>query len=119
MQARTRGWRGAALALVLGSSGALAHHGWSNYDSSKEQTLAGTVQAVTWEMPHGHLALQVDKARWDVVLAPPSRMESRGLEQKALTVGKKVEVVGYPHRTQKGELRAERITVDGKTVELR
>jgi Family of unknown function (DUF6152) len=119
MHAQTRGWKGAALALVLGSSAALAHHGWSNYDADKAQTLKGTVQAVSWEMPHGHLALQVEKARWDVVLAPPSRMEGRGLKQEALTVGKTVEVMGYPHRTQKGEMRAERITVDGKTVELR
>lgn len=119
MHARTRGWRGAALALVLGSSAALAHHGWSNYDSEKAQTLKGTVQAVTWEMPHGHLTLQQGEVRWDVVLAPPSRMESRGLEREALTRGKQVEVMGYPHRTEKGELRAERITVDGKTVELR
>lgn len=119
MQAQTRGWRGAALALVLGSSAALAHHGWSNYDADKAMTLKGTVQAVTWEMPHGHLTLQEGETKWDVVLAPPSRMESRGLERKALSVGKKVEVMGYPHRTEKGELRAERITVDGKTVELR
>ena len=119
MHAQARGWRGVALALVLGSTAALAHHGWSNYDAEKAKTLKGTVQAVTWEMPHGHLTLQEGEAKWDVVLAPPSRMESRGLERKALTVGKKVEVMGYPHRTEKGELRAERITVDGKTVELR
>ena len=119
MQAQARGWRGAVVALLLGSSVALAHHGWSSYDAGKAQTLKGTVQAVTWEMPHGHLTLQEGETRWDVVLAPPSRMERRGLERKALTVGKKVEVMGYPHRSEKGELRAERITVDGKTVELR
>jgi len=28
-------------------------------------------------------------------------------------------VVGYPHRTNPEEMRAERITIDGKTVELR
>ena len=119
MLARTGRWRGAALALLLTGTGALAHHGWSNYQSDKPMTLEGSVQAVTWEMPHGHLTLQVQKARWDVVLAPPSRMESRGLQRDALAVGKTVSVQGYPHRTQKDELRAERITVDGKTVELR
>ncbi len=108
-----------ALALLLTGTGALAHHGWSNYQGDTPQTLKGTVQAVTWEMPHGHLTLQVDKARWDVVLAPPSRMEGRGLQKDSLTEGKTVSVEGYAHRTQKGELRAERITVDGKTVELR
>jgi hypothetical protein len=28
-------------------------------------------------------------------------------------------VVGYPHRTVADEMRAERITINGKTVELR
>jgi hypothetical protein len=36
-----------------------------------------------------------------------------------LTVGTTVTVVGYPNRTDPGEIRAERITVAGKTVELR
>jgi hypothetical protein len=119
MQARARGRWGAALALLLLGTGALAHHGWSNYQTDKAQTLEGTVQAVTWAMPHGELTLQADQVSWNVVLAPPSRMEARGLKRDALGVGKQVSVEGYPHRTKKGELRAERITVDGKTVELR
>ena len=57
-----------------------------------------------------HLFNGVRHLTWDT---------GRGLERKALSVGKQVEVMGYPHRSEKGELRAERITVDGKTVELR
>ena len=54
-----------------------------------------------------------------VVLAPPSRMERRGLLASALGVGTKATVMGYPSRTDPAELRAERITLNGKTVELR
>jgi hypothetical protein len=36
-----------------------------------------------------------------------------------LKVGTQVSVEGYQHKTDPGEMRAERITVDGKTVELR
>jgi hypothetical protein len=46
-------------------------------------------------------------------------MERRGLPSKDLTVGAKATVVGYPNRTDPVEMRAERITVNGKTVELR
>jgi len=46
-------------------------------------------------------------------------MENRGLQRAALTAGKTVTVVGYPNRTDPNELRAERITLDGKTTELR
>jgi hypothetical protein len=56
---------------------------------------------------------------WLVVLAPPSRMSNRGLSQEMLKVGTTATVVGYPHREKADEMRAERITIDGKTVELR
>jgi hypothetical protein len=56
---------------------------------------------------------------WLVVLAPPSRMENRGLPKGMLKAGVKATVVGYPSRNDPRELRAERITIEGKTVELR
>ncbi len=56
---------------------------------------------------------------WTVVLAPPSRMENRGLPAAMLKPGAKARVEGYPSRDDPGELRAERITIDGKTIELR
>jgi hypothetical protein len=56
---------------------------------------------------------------WLVVRAPPSRVASRGLPSAKLAAGATATVVGYPHRTSEDEMRAERITVDGATVELR
>ena len=54
-----------------------------------------------------------------MVLAPPSRMEARGLPPEDLRKGNTVTVVGYPNRRKAEEMRAERITAGGKTVELR
>ena len=51
--------------------------------------------------------------------APPSRMENRGLPSSMLAPGNKATVVGYPSRNDPNEMRAERITIAGKTVELR
>ena len=56
---------------------------------------------------------------WHAVLAPPSRMQARGLHREALKVGATATVVGYPNRTEAGEMRAERIIIDGKITELR
>jgi hypothetical protein len=56
---------------------------------------------------------------WLVILAPPSRMENRGLPASALARGKTVTVVGFASRGKPEEMRAERITAGGKTVELR
>lgn len=106
-----------AAALLAGS--AWAHHGWSEYDSSKPLTLTGVVKESGYEHPHGHVRLEVPGKTWSVVLAPPSRMERRGLAKDALKPGAKVTVVGYPNREKAEEMRAERITVNGKTIELR
>ena len=110
----------AALALVAALTGtALGHHGWSGYDSTKEMTLTGTIREAGYEHPHGYVALDVGGKIWRVVLAPPTRMENRGLPREMLRVGATATVVGYPHRTEAGELRAERITIGTKTTELR
>ena len=111
---------GLGLALALGSAApVLAHHGWGSYDAQQVLTLTGTIRAATYQNPHGTLDLEVPGKTWLVVLAPPFRMQNRGLAAAALAVGKQVTVVGYPHRSDPVELRAERIVIDGKTVELR
>jgi len=98
---------------------ASAHHGWSGYDSGTTLTVTGVIKESGYEHPHGHIRLEVPGKTWLVVLAPPSRMERRGLTSADLAVGVKVTVVGYPNRTDPVEMRAERISVNGKTVELR
>jgi len=98
---------------------ALAHHGWSEYDSSKPLTLTGVIKESGYEHPHGHVHLEAPGKTWQVVLAPPSRMERRGLARADLKAGTKATVMGYANRNKPEELRAERITIGGKTVELR
>ena len=105
--------------LVVMATPAAAHHGWSSYDSTKELTLTGTIKESVYEHPHGHVRLEVPGKVWLVVLAPPSRMTNRGLPASKLRAGATATVVGYPHRSTEDELRAERITIDGATVELR
>ncbi len=111
----------AATALPA-TSPAWAHHGWGGYDSTKVLTLAGTIEAAAYENPHGELKVKVAQPgakTWTVTLAPPSRMQARGLPAGELKPGVAVTVVGYPNKTDPNEMRAERITVNGKTVELR
>jgi hypothetical protein len=107
--------------MLIGVGGVLAHHGWSGYDSSQTLFLSGTIQESGYEHPHGYVKLAVADADkvWLVVLAPPSRMENRGLPRTMLSAGTPARVEGYASRTDPNEMRAERITVNGKTVELR
>jgi len=109
----------AVIAVLAVAVPAYAHHGWSEYDSSRALTLTGTIADSGYEHPHGFIRLAVPGKTWIAVLAPPSRMEARGLDQVLLKPGTTATVVGYPNRNKPEEMRAERITVGGKTVELR
>jgi hypothetical protein len=108
----------AVLALALPIAAA-AHHGWSEYDSGKPLKLTGKIVKSGYEHPHGHVMLDTPGKVWHVVLAPPSRMERRGLANEMLKPGTTATVEGYPNRDKPEEMRAERITINGKTVELR
>jgi hypothetical protein len=106
----------AFLAVPVAAS---AHHGWSEYDSSKTLKLTGKIVESGYEHPHGHVQLEVPGKNWRVILAPPSRMERRGLQKEWLKAGASATVEGYANRNHPEELRAERITINGKTIELR
>lgn len=110
------------IGVILIGTAAAAHHGWSNYDESKTLNLTGVIRESGYNSPHGFARLQVNGEQgkvWYVVLAPPARMEVRGLTREMLKEGTTATVVGYPHRKKAGEMRAERITINGQTTELR
>ena len=111
--------KGIGLSLLLVATAAFAHHGWSEYDSSKPLQLSGIIEQSGYSHPHGFVKLKTADKTWNVVLAPPSRMENRGLSQDMLAVGTQATVVGYQNRNKPDELRAERITIGEKTIELR
>ena len=84
-----------------------------------DESLEGEILEYSYDNPHGMLKFKADDKTWTVVLAPPSRMQSRGLEESMLSKGVKATVVGYPHLKIEDEMRAERITIGDKTTELR
>jgi hypothetical protein len=104
---------------VLLAAAAAAHHGWSEYDSTKLLKLSGRIIESGYEHPHGFIRLETPGKTWLCVLAPPSRMEARGLAKELLASGASATVEGYANRGKPEEMWAERITVGGKTVELR
>ena len=108
----------AALAMALPAV-AYAHHGWSSYDSGKVIKTTGKFTSVSWANPHGSATMSWKGRQWHVVLAPTARMEARGLSAAMIAPGKPISIVGYPRRDGTAEMRIERITAGGKTVELR
>ena len=141
-------WRAACVSLVLvavlivavaSPLPALAHHGWSGYDSSTLLTLTGTITDVQYGNPHVMVTLAVPQEEEEhaegevheeeaeivdpptvvIVMAPPFRSESRGLSRDMLYPGATATFEGYLHKTTAMELRAERIIIGDLTVELR
>jgi hypothetical protein len=104
---------------ALAAAPAAAHHGWGSYDANTVLTFEGQVLVSKYENPHGEIEMMHDGKRWTCTLAPPFRMQSRGLPPEDIAVGKTVRVVGYPSRVRDAEMRAERIVANGKSVELR
>lgn len=109
-----------ALVMVWGFP-LLAHHGWSSYETQAQQ-LKGKVEEVQYANPHVKIKFKPEGENTeirDVYLAPTSRMTARGLPKGRLERGMTVNIEAYPSKEKGSEMRAERITVDGKTIELR
>jgi hypothetical protein len=111
----------AALFLVslAGGGSAFAHHGWGDYDVQRRLVLEGEIVAVDYAYPHVSIELKDGDKTWHVILAPPSRMERRGIFPDDLVIGEVVQVMGYPSKTEIDEMRAESITLNDETVPMR
>lgn len=124
-----------ALAAAFVLSGMTFHHGWSNYHQDFPMTLTGVITKNDIGNPHTYIDLRITERsfpdaeraapyaeieEWNVVLAPLTRMQNRGMSDTAvLNVGETVTIVGYPHRSVVAETRAERIIIGDMTIELR
>lgn len=97
----------------------LAHHGWGSYDAKNPITVAGKILTSQYENPHATLTVQGADKVWTVTLAPTSRMRNRGALPELVAVGGEISAYGYPSTVEPSEMRAERITVGDKTIEMR
>jgi hypothetical protein len=108
-----------AAAILTIPAAAFAHHGWSSYDEKKAIKHRAALIDVKWSNPHGTAKVRYKNATWDVILAPVARMEARGLSEQMIGPKQQIVLEGYPRRDGAHEMRIERITAGGKTVELR
>ena len=106
-------------AIAVLTVAASAHHGWGSYDAANPVTVTGPILTSKYENPHVTITVRGGEKVWTVTLAPTSRMINRGALAALVTVGKTVSAYGYPSTVDKDEMRAERITLDGKTIEMR
>ncbi len=107
------------IALLICASYTVLHHGWAEYDQTKPTDFKAKIEDLTYENPHVLAKVKLKKEMTTVYLAPVTRMESRGLNADMIKKGTTIRFVAYPHKTEKNEMRAERIFVGEEKYELR
>jgi len=94
---------GLAVALLLSSVPAFAHHGEAEYDATKLVTVKGTVSNLFFANPHVRIVLQVtDDAgavkEWIGEAASPNMLVREGFDRNALKIGDSIVATGYPNK---------------------
>jgi hypothetical protein len=108
MNTRTKRRTLIVLVLVVApllAPSAMAHHGSSDYDVSREVTIAGTVKEWKWTQPHTWVVLNVSRPggvveEWSGEGPPLQWAASRGWSTATLKAGESVRLVMYPARAQ-------------------
>jgi hypothetical protein len=111
-------WIGAAAALVMTTSAALAHHGWAWVDQSKIFVLKGTIASIYLGNPHAQLQVKTDQGTWIVDLAPLTQATRAGFVKDSAKVGDAVTLVGHRGLSPDLAMKAKRVIVDGKTYNV-
>ncbi len=103
-----------ALLLLLISSLAWAHHGWSGYTSDIDATL--TVTELHLGAAHDQLVATDSEGRtWDLVLATPNRNRRLGFNEDTLSVGDEIDVLGRLH-PNRPEIKVHCIYMNGEAT---
>ena len=93
----------AALAGLLISGPAFAHHSFAMFDrgEGKERTISGTLKAFDFVAPHGWIKLAVFEGAgppvtWSFEMASVGQLQKLGWTPDSVKTGEKVTVVYYP-----------------------
>jgi hypothetical protein len=119
--------RQSALALILACSAqaALAHHSQAAFDSTKTQTITGTIAEFNWVNPHSSFKVEVTNADgkteiWSVEMNTPQNLVRSGWKRTTLKKGDKVTAVVRPMRNgQPGGLYLSITLADGTVLDGR
>lgn len=108
----------AVIAVMALATPIAAHHGWGEYQDA-EFALTGTVERANLGGPHGLIRVRSGRQVWDVVLAPPTRIQRAGLTLAAVPRGTRVTARGHRHRNaERLEMKTERLVVGRRTFDL-
>lgn len=84
-----------AIGLLVPSTTALAHHGWS-WTTGGNIELIGVIRSVKLGNPHGILQVDVEDEVWTLEVGQPWRNEQAGLKDGDLAEGVEIRAIGEP-----------------------
>ena len=92
-----------AVAALLTTGGALAHHSFAMFDQSATVTLAGTVKEFRWTNPHVFIELLVEnesgtEEQWSVEMTSPEHLARAGWRPSTLKPGDALTLSIHPMR---------------------
>jgi hypothetical protein len=108
-------WRAVALcAISLLPVLLCAHHGWAEFDETKEISLNGTVNDFHFVNPHCVIEFDVTGEKgvvehWQAEFSSPGPMARKGWTAATLQPGDKISISGHPARNGARAVHATRI----------
>lgn len=109
-----------ALIFTFPSSRALAHHGTSEYDSSKSVSIRGTIVELEYVNPHALIVFNAKDdsgqvSEWKAELQSPNLLSRRGWSRSTLKPGDEVVVTGHPVKNGAKAMSAQKVVFsDGR-----
>jgi hypothetical protein len=106
--------------LLVGPRPLFAHHGTSEYDSSKTVSLPGTVTELEYVNPHALIIFNVKDgtgqvSEWKAELQSPNLLSRRGWSRSTLKPGDQVVITGHPVKNGAKAMAAQKVVfADGR-----
>jgi len=100
--------------LLLTAHPAAAHHGWAEFDSTREITLEGTVTDFHFVNPHCVVEFDVEDIKgrvrkWQGEFSSPGPLTRKGLTAASFQPGDRLTITGFPAKNDAPAIHATRI----------
>lgn len=121
-------WPVLAFGLALGAAGLSAHHSQSAYEPTRNVTIEGTLERISWANPHSLFFVNArlsDKpsdtaVRWSVEGPNPRALELAGWTRTDAKIGEKIAMTGRPRRDGRPDMLVVGVTLaSGRAISFR
>jgi len=100
------------------SRAVMAHHGWADFDRTKQVEVSGIIIESKYENPHAFVRVRSDQGYWAIELSAVPRMRRHNITSEMIKTGTRVTLVGHPHKKRAREMKAIKMVLNGKTFDL-